>query len=133
MRIAIFKLNNFVNARVSENIHFRIPSIKIPSLTEAIKSLDTSKATGLDYLSPRILKISAEVVAQSLSKLINQSIKESTFPSILKVAKLFPIHKSGPKHDPSSLHSSVVRASAVWCGGRGFEPWLGRTYMCLPY
>ena len=96
------KLNNFVNARVPDNIHFKIPLINIPSLTEALKSLDVSKATGLDCLSPRILKLSAEVVAPSLSKIINQSITDSQFPSILKVAKLFPIHKSGPKHDPSN-------------------------------
>ena len=96
------KLHNFVNARVPENINFKIPLINIPSLTEALKSLDTSKATGLDCLSPRILKISAEVVAPSLSKIINQSITESQFPSILKVAKLFPVHKNGPKHDPSN-------------------------------
>ena len=41
-------------------------------------------------------------MAPSLSKIINQSITESQFPSILKVAKLFHIHKNGPKHDPSN-------------------------------
>ena len=41
-------------------------------------------------------------MAPSLSKIINQSITESQFPSILKVAKLFPINKNGPKHDPSN-------------------------------
>ena len=41
-------------------------------------------------------------MAPSLSKIINQSITESQFPSILKVAKLFPIHKNGPKNDPST-------------------------------
>ena len=98
----------FVNARVPENINFKIPLINIPSLTEALKSLDMSKATGLDCLSPRILKISAEVVAPSLSKIINQSITESQFPSILKVAQLFPIHKNGPKHDPSNYRQISI-------------------------
>ena len=28
-----------------------------------------------------------------------------------------------------SIHSSVVRASAIWSDVRGFEPWLGRIYV----
>ena len=65
-------------------------------------SLDVTKATGLDGLSPRILKLAADVIAPSLLTMINRSFESGNFPDILKLAKLRPIHKSGPKTDPSN-------------------------------
>ena len=91
-----------MNLRTSENIKFKIPLINAASLKCAFEQLDTSKATCLDGLSPKILKLSAEKVAPSLANIINLSFQESQFPDILKVAKLFPIHKSGAKHNPSN-------------------------------
>ena len=96
------KLEEFVKSHVPHNTKFKIPFINILSLTTAIKSLDTSKATGFDGLSPKILKLSADAVAPSLANIINLSIQEGQFPDILKVAKIFPNHKNVAKHDPSS-------------------------------
>ena len=53
-------------------------------------------------MSPKILKLSADAVAPSLANIINLSIQEGQFPDILKVAKIFPNHKTVAKHDPSS-------------------------------
>ena len=61
-----------------------------------------TKATGLGGLGPRIRKMAAYVLTPSVASLINKSIDSSTFPSHLKVAKIFPIYKSGPKSDPSN-------------------------------
>ena len=72
------------------------------NLINNIKSLDATKATGLDGLSPRILKLAADVIAPSLLNLINMSFQTGHFPDILKIAKLRPIHISGPKTDPSN-------------------------------
>ena len=96
------KLEDYVNSRTPENIKFKIPLITAASLKCAFEQLDTSKATGLDGLSPKILKLSAEKVAPSLANIINLSFQDSQFPDILKIAKLFPIHKSGAKNDPSN-------------------------------
>lgn len=96
------KLNDFIKTRIPDNTFFKIPLIDIATLTTSIKSLDINKATGLDGLSPKMLKLSAEVVAPSLVHLINISILEGKFPDILKVAKLNPIHKNGPKNEPSN-------------------------------
>ena len=96
----LHKLNDFVKKRIPENTLFRIPLINISSLTNAIQSLDISKATGLSGLSPKILKLSADVVAPTLVQIKDLSIQKGQFPDILKVAKLFPIHKDCAKHDP---------------------------------
>ena len=43
-----------------------------------------------------------EELSASITAFINKSIDSSCFPSQLKIAKIFPIHKSGPKSDSSN-------------------------------
>ena len=76
--------------------------MKLHDLINSIKSLDCTKATGLDGLSPRILKLSAEIASSTLLDIINKSIQNGQFPDILKIAKLLPIHKGGTKDNPSN-------------------------------
>ena len=64
--------------------------------------LNPAKATGLDGIGPRILKLANSVLAPSVAAIINKSIKTGTFPDQLKLAKEYPIHKSGPKSDPAN-------------------------------
>ena len=42
------------------------------------------------------------MLAHSIASLITKGIETATFPSHLKVAKVFPIDKNGTKSDPSS-------------------------------
>ena len=71
-------------------------------MIEFIPGLNPTKATGMDGLGPRILKMAAGVLAPSMTSLINKIIDSSCFPSQLKIAKIFHILKSGPKSDPSN-------------------------------
>ena len=95
-------LAEYVNSRVPSHIHFKVPFIKTQQVSEFLHALDPSKATGIDGLGPRILRMAADVLAPSITALINKSIETATFPSHLKVAKIFPIYKSGTKADPTN-------------------------------
>ena len=55
-----------------------------------------------DGIGPRILKLANSVLASSIAAIINKGIKTGTFPDQLKLAKVYPIHKSGPKSDPAN-------------------------------
>ena len=46
-----------------------------------------------------MLKMAAHVLAPSITSFINKSIDTSYFPSQRKIAKIFPIYKSGAKSD----------------------------------
>ena len=46
--------------------------------------------------------MAAGVLAPSITAIINKSIYWTCFPSQLKMAKIFPTHKSGPKSDHSN-------------------------------
>ena len=57
------------------------------------------KATRLDKIPNRLLKIAANVVAPSLTGIFNQSLVTGIFPSDWKMAKVSPIFKNGSKSD----------------------------------
>ena len=67
-----------------------------------IRILDPSKATGVDSLGPKIIKLAANSISYFIATLINKSISSGTFPSQLKCTKVFPVFKSGSKSDPSN-------------------------------
>ena len=100
-------VRNFVNSRVSNSINFNIPFITTDEVTSYINRLDSSKATGLDGIGPRILKLASNCISPSIATLIN-SIISNQLPSQFKQAKIFPIFKSGSKTDQSNYRSISI-------------------------
>ena len=80
------KLNDFITQRIPNNARFEIPFITETQVYEFINGLNIAKATGLDGIGPRILKLANNILAPSIAALINKSIKTATFPEQLKVA-----------------------------------------------
>ena len=97
------------------------PEITLESIvaTEAevadlIKSIDPTKATGPDGISPRLLKEAGMAIVPFLTRLINLSLKSATVPSEWKKANVIPIHKKDEKNIPNnyrpiSLLSVVIK------------------------
>ena len=81
---------------------FHIPKITVNQVSEFINGLNPAKATCLDGIGPRILKLASTVLSPSITALINKSIETAKFPDQLKMAKLYPIHKGGSKSDPAN-------------------------------
>ena len=67
-----------------------------------IRKLDPGKSTGLDGIGPRVIKMACDIIAPSITDLINKSIITGRFPNQLKQAKVYPIFKNGVKDDPSN-------------------------------
>ena len=64
---------------------------------DILKTLDTSKASGPDLISPKMLKEASEVLAYPLAKLFNISLLFNIFPQSWKCANVTPVFK---KNDP---------------------------------
>ena len=77
------------------NFNFR-PVTKAKVLRN-LNNLKASKSAGPDNLPPRLMKDAAEALAGPLTYLINLSFKQSTFPNRIKIAKVIPLFKSGPR------------------------------------
>ena len=79
---------------------------------DLIKCIDTSKATGPDGISPKLLHEAGIAIVPSLTKLINLSLSTAKVPLKWKQANVIPIFKKGEKSDvnnyrPVSLLSCV--------------------------
>ena len=78
-----------------------------------MKGIDAGKATGLDNIPCKLLKIAADVVAPSLTCIFNQSLLTGIYPSDWKLAKVTPIFKNGSKTDLNNYRPiSVIPAVA---------------------
>ena len=75
-----------INSKVPENIVFDLPYIDQNFVYNVLSSLDTSKATGLDGIGKRILKISSGVISTSIALFAQKRIQSCQFPTLWKQA-----------------------------------------------
>ena len=92
-------LEHFCDERVPSDTFFTIPNITKEKVEKYLKNLDLSKATGCDDIGPRILKLSAPFISESIAYICNKSIQVSEFPEKWKEGKVTPLFKSGTKQD----------------------------------
>ena len=110
----------YVNAKVPSNTSFNIPEINSSFVRIFLKSLDVTKATGLDCIGPKILKIAPDILCPSLSYIINGSLASGIFPQPWKEAKISPIYKGGGSKDdvnnyrPISILPTLSKIIVKW-------------------
>lgn len=102
------KLNDFCRDKIPQNTSFEIQQIEKQNVETFLKTIDISKATGLDNIGPRLLKLAASVIADSITFICNCSIKQSLFPDKWKNAKVSPLHKTGPSEDVNNFRPISV-------------------------
>ena len=73
--------------------------INVYDILYAIKELKNSKSIGPDGLNSYIIKQSGETIIPPLLHIFNSSLKNGIFPDKLKIARIVPIFKKGPKND----------------------------------
>ena len=91
---------------------FSFERINVQEIVNLVKGIDGGKATGLDNIPCKLLKIAAEAVAPSLTCIFNQSLLTGIYPSDWKLAKVTPILKAGSNDLNSYRPISVIPAVA---------------------
>ena len=86
---------NFISSKLPHDVSFNIPRITEEQILEALKSVDTNKATGIDEMSAKYVHIAAPVLARHLCLIFNTGIENGIFPNLWKHAKVCPVFKSG--------------------------------------
>ena len=87
---------NSRNRQINEILFEPCDTSEILTIIKSFKikaTADTSMAT---------LKHVAPVLCSIISDMINSSLQQGIFPTKLKCAKVVPLHKTGPKTDPSN-------------------------------
>ena len=77
-----------------------------------ILKMSSYKATGLDDISVKILKIARPIIVDSLTYVMNLSLQDGIFPNEWKVAKVVPLHKGGNINDVSNYRPISILACA---------------------
>ena len=78
---------------------FGITPICSAKVLELFLNLSDRKATGLDNICSKLLKIAAPVIATFITDLFNCSISTGVFPDEWKLARLVPVFKKGIRSD----------------------------------
>lgn len=78
------------------NARFSFTHITELDTHKIIKSIRSKSSFGIDGISSNLLKFIAPTIVKPLTLIINQSLHTGIFPSKLKIAKVFPLHKKGP-------------------------------------
>ena len=90
------------------NARFSIPPLTTEFVLKQLKSMPSSKATGLDGLSINILKLTAPATIASITKICNMSIETGQFPDKWKEAKVTPLFKGGERDECSNYRPISV-------------------------
>ena len=90
------------------NCTFKFKTVYESDVLKLISSIPNGKATGIDNIQVRILKMSAPAIANSLSHLFNMSLSSGQFPSDWKLARITPLFKKGNKTEPGNYRPVSV-------------------------
>ena len=84
----------------------QIPTVNIVS--NVLSKIDEKKATGLDMIPSKLLKMAANIVAPSLTSIFSKSILTGIYPNDWKTAKVTPLFIKGIKSDPNNYRPISV-------------------------
>ena len=112
-------LQNFVDSKFNDDTNFTIPFINYSFVSNYLANMDVTKATGLDGIGPRLLKIAPNALTPSITYMINKSIESGVFPGTWKNAKVNPIFKAGDKDNvnnyrPISILPTLSKIIEKW-------------------
>ena len=79
---------DFINKQDPE---FSFQPVSIVKVYNLFNNLSTSKATGIDKISAKMLCAAACVIAPSLTEIFNMSIDSNRFPNDWKTARVIPL------------------------------------------
>ena len=119
--------NSFEKYIVPVEKKFEINRLSPIEVKNIILKLNTSKATGYDRISPKLLKDTAEIIAESLTVILNKSIETGIFPDDLRCRAYLPyIHKGESKtecrnHRPISVIPVVAKVFEKLVSGQFME------------
>ena len=72
-------------------------SISQQEVLDLLKCIDTSKATGPDGISPKLLFEAGHTIVPSLTKLFNMCLASCKVPQMWKFANVLPLYKNGDR------------------------------------
>jgi hypothetical protein len=95
------KLKTFCTERLDPDTSFSIPLLTVYDVGKSISFLKNKRTSGHDGISSIVLKMALPYIVDTLTYIYNLCIKQGTFPSTLKTAKVIPLPKTKDLTDPN--------------------------------
>ncbi len=100
---------------VSESMQeFTFCDVTEQEVYQLLTSLSRTKASGLDRLPAKFIKLASPCITKSLTIIFNRSLSTGIFPCEWKIARVTPIYKTGSKfnmdnYQPISAISVIAK------------------------
>ena len=120
-------ITEYVDSKITSNTFFSIPEITSSFVRNFLVNLDVTKATGLDCIGPKLLKIAPDVLSPSITYLVNKSLLSDIFPQPWKESKISPIFKSGCRDDVNNYRPISILPTL----SKFIEEWIRKQLMSL--
>jgi len=99
---------NLIQNHPEHHCDFEFRQVSPMKVETILGKLNTKKATGYDKIPAKLVKTAAPVISAPLSGIINDSFKQSKFPSQAKVAEVGPIYKKDSELDKNNYRPVSV-------------------------
>ena len=99
-------LKEFLGEKNDKSLFWR--PVTEQEVFDILFALDSKKSHGYDNLPVKLLKDAASFVCKPLLYIFNLSLETGIYPQALKMAKVTPIYKKGPKSDPGNYRPISV-------------------------
>ena len=100
--------NSFEKYIVPVEKKFEINRLSPIEVKNIILKLNSFKATGYDRISPKLLKDTAEIIAESLTVIFNKSIETGIFPDDLRCRAYLPYIKEKAKQNVVTIDQYLL-------------------------
>ncbi len=87
---------------------FDFSMVSDDQVAEAICRLSNTRACGTDQITSFMLKAGKAEILPVLTHIFNLSVREKTFPTMWKHARVTPLYKSGPRNQPDNYRPISV-------------------------
>ena len=87
----------FYLSHTDKAFHLKTPSLDV--VFNLLRNIDEKKATGLDMIPSKLLKMAASIVTPSLTAIFTKSIITGIYPTEWNMARVTPVFKKGEKSD----------------------------------
>ena len=135
---SIIKIKQVVNgSNVSNSERFSFKMVNENEIKDLLKNLDIKKASGIDTIPPKLVKLSADFLTPLLTKAINTSIAQNVFPENTKTASVITLDKGKPNKNEisnfrpvsvlntfSKIYERVIKDQIVCGMEKYFSPFL---------
>ena len=89
----------YLNNSLPDTTNFELMPTSRSKVLSLLSKLSKSKANGLDKISAKLLRICADLIADSLTLILNTIIATGIYPEESKCSKGVPVFKQGDRAD----------------------------------